>query len=220
VPRLELPSLDGKGIIHTVDGFLLKELEEGEQLTEETPFLYFEKDVVTIDGLWDLAMLGNERFDIEYSLQQLIGGPEVTMMNIEGTFLNRSDGTWAALQDKLPDRKVADHSGKAEKTEGRYYPAGGLGSDCTRVVRTSEILNLQSRLEGRPVDKPMGTTERKTLLTIIAALVKDAKLNINQPGKAAIFIEGLTDELGAHVSKRAIEDHLKKIPDALETRMR
>ncbi|MDO8775179.1 MAG: hypothetical protein Q7K57_42035 [Burkholderiaceae bacterium] len=69
-------------------------------------------------------------------------------------------------------------------------------------------------------EKLLGTTERKTLLTIIAALAKEAKINIEPPGKAALSIEALTDKMGVHVSKRAIEDHLKKIPDALEVRMK
>lgn len=68
---------------------------------------------------------------------------------------------------------------------------------------------------------PLETRERHTLLTIIAALVtRGLKLPINEPGKTARYIEGLTDELGAHVSKRAIEDHLKKIPNGLESRMK
>jgi hypothetical protein len=69
-------------------------------------------------------------------------------------------------------------------------------------------------------EKSLGTIERNTLLTIIAVLAKAAKLDVRLPGKAAQYIEGLSDEMGVHVSKRAIEDHLKKIPDALETRMK
>ena len=69
-------------------------------------------------------------------------------------------------------------------------------------------------------EKPLTTRERDTLLTIIAALAKAAKINIQDAGKAALYIEGLTAELGARVSKRAIEEHLKRIPDALETRMK
>lgn len=68
--------------------------------------------------------------------------------------------------------------------------------------------------------KPLATRERDTLLTIIAAMARAAKIDVSQPGKAALSIEAITDELGAHVSKRAIEDHLKKIPDALGTRMK
>lgn len=70
------------------------------------------------------------------------------------------------------------------------------------------------------IERPLGTRERDTLLTIIAALAKEARLQIDQPGKAALFIEGLTNQLGSPVSKRAIEEHLKKIPNALETRMK
>ena len=65
--------------------------------------------------------------------------------------------------------------------------------------------------------------ERNTLLTIIAVLAKEAKISINdysKPGKAAGYIEGLTSHFGARVSKRAIEEHLKKIPDALAPRMK
>lgn len=67
-------------------------------------------------------------------------------------------------------------------------------------------------------DKPLLKRERDTLLTIIAALVKNSGHDTLSTGKIAGFISGLTDELGAHVSKRAVEDHLKEIPGALEVR--
>lgn len=76
---------------------------------------------------------------------------------------------------------------------------------------------------GADFDRPVSTRERNTLLTIIAVLAKAAKVPLDdysRPGKAAGYIEGLTDDFGTHVSKRAIEEHLKKIPDALETRMK
>ena len=81
---------------------------------------------------------------------------------------------------------------------------------------------LKYEKDAAPVElvKPLITSERNTLLTIIAALAKQAKIDINEAGKSAQYISGLTDELGANVSKRAIEDHLKKIPGALEVRMK
>lgn len=79
----------------------------------------------------------------------------------------------------------------------------------------------QGKTEQPPsAEKPLGTTEKNTLLTIVAALAKAQRIDIYQPGRAAVAIEDLTDKLGAHVSKRAIEEHLKKIPNALETRMK
>ncbi|OSZ75917.1 hypothetical protein CAP37_11295 [Hydrogenophaga sp. IBVHS1] len=67
-------------------------------------------------------------------------------------------------------------------------------------------------------EKPLLTRERDTLLTIIAALAQEANIKISTPSKAAVVIEDLTVRMGAPVSKRAIEEHLKKIPDALGSR--
>ncbi|MDD2744086.1 MAG: hypothetical protein PHV02_17620 [Rhodocyclaceae bacterium] len=220
VPHHELPSLDGKGTFTYADGYPLHDIKNGEQLQGETPFIHFGKEVVSIDGLWDLAMLGNERIDIEFDLQNLIGGPEVTMTNIEGTFLNRSDGTWAALQDQFEDRTIADPDGKKKTIRGSYYPAGGLGTDCTRVIRTSEILALQSRLDGTALDKPLAGRERDTLLTIIAALCKDAGHDYTKHAKTAGLIQSTAAKMGVSIGETTIEGHLKKIPDALGTRMK
>lgn len=84
-----------------------------------------------------------------------------------------------------------------------------------------KIAHLERRSNHAAGDsRPLMTTERNTLLTIIAALAKQAKIDIKEPGKSAQYVSGLTDELGASVSKRAIEDHFKKIPSALEARMK
>ncbi len=67
-------------------------------------------------------------------------------------------------------------------------------------------------------EKPLGERERKTLLVIIAALAKMADIDVAKPSKAAVAIESQTIRMGARVSNRRIEDHLKRIPDALEDR--
>lgn len=218
VPLMKLPPIvNGGDEIHVPQGYPLHEETE---LTEETPFIHFSKEVVTIDGLWDLAMMGNELIDIEFEIQQLIGGPQVTLTNIEGTFLNRLDGTWASLLEQFEDRTFADADGKKKTVKGTYYPAGSLGTDCTRVIRTSEIMALQSRLDGIALDKPLATRERDTLLTIIAALCKDAGYDHTRHAKTAGLIYNTAVTMGVSIGETTIEGHLKKIPDALGTRMK
>ena len=69
------------------------------------------------------------------------------------------------------------------------------------------------------LDRPLGERERATLLTIIAALVKTAEIDVSQPSKASEQIEALTIEaLGIRIPARTVENHLKAIPDALERR--
>lgn len=83
------------------------------------------------------------------------------------------------------------------------------------------------RYEGhfKPVDdaketnKPLITSERNTLLSIIAVLCNEAKLDHTATTKSAGLIQDMAQRLGIHIGKTTIRDHLKKIPEALGTRM-
>ena len=69
-------------------------------------------------------------------------------------------------------------------------------------------------------EKPLGTTERNTLLTIIAALCKEAKLDHTRHAKTAGFIQSTAAKMGLSIGESTIESHLKKIPNALAGRMK
>jgi hypothetical protein len=69
------------------------------------------------------------------------------------------------------------------------------------------------------VDKAMTTTERNTLLTIIAGLCDYSDIKYQERG-AAGQIAKMTEEVGAPVTDDTIRKVLKKIPDALESRMK
>ena len=65
---------------------------------------------------------------------------------------------------------------------------------------------------------PISNKERDTLLVIIAALAKDAGLDLSRTSKAADLVASMTQEMGAPISSSAIESKLKLIPQALENR--
>lgn len=69
------------------------------------------------------------------------------------------------------------------------------------------------------IDKPLLATERTTLLTIIAALCDYSAINHKERG-AATQIAKMTEEIGAPVSDDAIREALKKISNAIESRMK
>ncbi|OYY95915.1 MAG: hypothetical protein B7Y41_01125 [Hydrogenophilales bacterium 28-61-23] len=64
-------------------------------------------------------------------------------------------------------------------------------------------------------ETPLGERERTTLLILIAALAKEARIDVTKHSKAAGLIEDLTQQLGTRVAARTIEDHLKRIPQAI-----
>ena len=73
---------------------------------------------------------------------------------------------------------------------------------------------------GAPDEKPLSTNERNTLLVIIAALCREAKIDYTKPAKAAGMILHTADGMGLKIGETTIERHLKKIPGALEARMK
>lgn len=87
-------------------------------------------------------------------------------------------------------------------------------------VSSSGVGHSDPGVPREDIEKQVGTRERSTLLTVIAALAKKSGIDVLKPSTAGEAIEALTTELGARVSARTIEDHLKRIPDAVERRRR
>lgn len=111
---------------------------------------------------------------------------------MDGPLVNRPDGEWARLVH-LNETLTQPHN-----HPDNYIPDQELPSGALLVVRTS------------------AQRERDTLLVIIAALAEVHGIDVRRVSKAAMEIESATIRKRARVSARAIEDHLRRIPDALE----
>ncbi|WP_166299882.1 hypothetical protein [Bradyrhizobium sp. 2S1] len=210
--RRVIRTLDGKNEIHTFAGLAM----DDEWVIEWTP------EIVPIDGVWDLTMLGPERIDVEHEYQRLTGGPGVTLQSLEAPLVCREDGTYCQLQSHFSDNEFFDPKSLKEPYEhpANYYPAGGLPGDSVLVVRTSALRDLVSRVS-KPIEgteKPIERRERNTLLVVIAALANMAKVDVSKPSAAGAAIESKTAQMGARVAARTIENHLKRIPEALDSR--
>ena len=103
----------------------------------------------------------------------------------------------------------------------RWVKENGLKSgyrfDSKSPDATTKNDNTSAMLQA---ENPLGTRERNTLLAIIAALCNEAKIDHTKPSKAADYILSTADKMGLSISKRGIEEHLKKIPDMLASRMK
>jgi hypothetical protein len=124
------------------------------------------------------------------------------------------------FSDYEDDRKKYLEQQRTRESDD-FYPAGSLPNDCVFVVRTRELRNIEIKLNdiSKKPDKPLETTERNTLLTIIAALCDYSAIDHQKSG-AASQIEKLTLDIGAAVTDDTIRKVLKKIPEALRTRMK
>ena len=89
------------------------------------------------------------------------------------------------------------------------------------IAERNDLLDRNASLAAQVKEnEPLDTRERNTLLTIIAALCNEAKIDHTKPAKAAGLIQSTAARRGVAIGETPIEGHLKKIPDALATRMK
>jgi hypothetical protein len=156
------------------------------------------ESMLSVDGVWDLTMLGCERYYVEDVYQKLNNGPAVEPITEGSSVIREREGFACRIPPELPD--------------------GGLPHDSVFVIRTAALQELEIRISSldKPAEKPLGKRERDNLLVIIAALAKMAKIDVTRPSKAAESIETQILSMGAEGPlRRAIEDHLKRSREAL-----
>jgi hypothetical protein len=212
-----VPILDAKwrfiqmsdgGWVHSIDGLAI----------EQNGVIEYAEQITVLDGIWDLTMLGSERLDVEHQYQILTGGPAVDLHFLGNPIVSRDDGTYCQVQERHSNNEFVNPEMLKPYDYAHinnYHPAARLPTDSVLVVRTSALRELEARMSE---PKPIETRERTTLLVIIAALAELQKIDLKKPSSAAVAIEAQTASMGARVSARTIEDHLKRIPDALEGR--
>ena len=196
-----------------------------------------DEKVYSLSGVWDLAMIGGERIDIEYKYHQLTGGPDVELLNIDGSFVVDEKRTVAMHLMKQFKEFVYDKNLSPEKNDENrrrnYYPAEGLPDDSVLVVRTSALRLLEDTIRDNqkkndpPIRKSAATKAADTYLVIIAALAKKAGINIHEAG-AANKIRRELDLLGIPMTEGTIYNNivevlpqvLADIPDAIGRRQK
>lgn len=126
----------------------------------------------------------------------------------------------SAIRDRLIDYYRELDALKHALAKGEIEATGVYPIDWwIEFWRVRGISLAAPSIAGSNHDKPLRTTERNTLLTIIAALCDYSDIDPKGRG-AAVQIAKMTEEIGATVTDETIRKVLEKIPDALEARMK
>lgn len=67
--------------------------------------LELEDNVTSIEGVWDLPMIGGERLDVEHAYHQHTGGPAVTLTYLDGVFVEGNNGNMCQLQESYDENE-------------------------------------------------------------------------------------------------------------------
>lgn len=110
-------------------------------------WIALDKPVVSIDGVWDLTMVGAEQLDIEHNYQQLTSGLEVTLTYLDGAFVQKGDVV-CQLQESFDDNEYQKGS-KAQQEKMENHIASNLiyGVEA-RELRAEFEENRKNYLEG------------------------------------------------------------------------
>lgn len=168
--------------------------------------------VLSVEGIWDLLMVGGERLDIEHEYQQLTGGPEVKLGTLEGSFFCVPDdpNVVAQLQERFQDCKKG--SFKDYRDPKDYCPRDGLPKDSVLVVRVESIKALEKKLAGT-CDKPPSTKTVNSYLKVISTLSEaliDGLTGVKNTDAEAVLsvldLKGITRP----VSKKTLAHYLEE----------
>lgn len=114
----------------------------------------FSEKVLTIDGVWDLPMLGTECLDVEHKFQMLTDGPEITLTGLDGAFVEREDGVIFQIQDEF-DKEWIDYQKSEESKQKkldfyRNYLDKRVANNEIDEQEAAKLLDQRKKNLGRP----------------------------------------------------------------------
>ena len=159
-------------------------------------------------ALWEKMKQDKNKEALEYqkSLYKCIHRHRKHFAEIEKRLLEFIDRLHIAENNLHPLGEIEIVDGGANKINLSAFGAWA----------TERKWDLSDQFPRKELEKSLGKRERETLLVLIAALAKDAKIDISKPSAIAASIENSTKELGARISVRTIEEKLKLIPEAIK----
>ena len=117
-------------------------------------------------------------------------------------------------------KQLRPHEYRATESPANFNSTSVIlrGSELEAFVASLAKVPSTNGAEPPETDKPLSTKERNTLLVIIAALARAAKIDLSKPSKAGESIANLTEIIGAPVDHATVEQKIRQIADALESR--
>jgi hypothetical protein len=130
----EVPSLDNLGSVRIYKGPTI--YTDG----VATHIVEFEIDIVELEGIYDLAMLGSEKTDVARRYHTLNGGPQIDSVNLVGAFISGGKGRLCQIQASLEDQQNISGSRATLEKLAAQFEAGDTDVDITesRLSRFKE----------------------------------------------------------------------------------
>jgi hypothetical protein len=175
---------------------------------DDETFLNLEDNASIITGVWDLAMIGAEALDIEHEWQQLTGGPEVTLISLDGAFVKSPDNqTVCQLQESYDQNEFQSGSKAQLESLKRHIAENNLNKKDAEKLLTRYHENREKYLEKRANEKrvndfyPAGGLPEDSVLVVRTQALMDLQNKV----------AGKNNEVQNELSPRAETAYLNAI---------
>jgi hypothetical protein len=111
-------------------------------------FLNLESNVTTIKGVWDLPLIGGERFGVEHELHRLLSLPNVNLPDLNNVLVERHDGEMWLLQERYGDIESRKGS-NAQLTKMRQYIADNNIGDEEALELNNQYSEARKKFNAR-----------------------------------------------------------------------
>jgi len=176
-------------------------------------FINLADKVTTIHGIWDLAMLGDERLDVEHQYQMLTDGPEVTLTGLDGAFVEKEGGPICQLQENFDQNEyMPGSSAQLEKLKERIA-TNNIGEDEAKELldkhkkQRDEYLKNREKKDRSEDYFPAGGLPPDSVLVVRTKALIDLQERLSQKGS----------DKNADLDIRAERTYLNIIGAMLET---
>jgi len=150
------------------------------------------KKVVSINGIWDLSMVGSERLDIEHEYQMLTDGPVVELTCLEGVLVEREGGQMCQLCDSFDQNEYQSGSTAQLEKIREHITSNNIGKVKSEKLLERHKKKRQEYLEVRKKNNyeddyyPAGGLPKDSVLVVRTQALLDLQKKL--------LVEELTEE--------------------------
>lgn len=173
--------------------------------------------IIQISGVYDLVMVGGDRFDVMLRYQELTNGehPDIPL-NIMGIYVDSESGDRYQLLSKFSDAGLPNKIWYIDDKESEFYPSFELPDGYMFVVRPSALTELEAKI--------LNDTDKDKLINSEEEIKKKA---VSQPDQHRTHGDSLLISLGimakiisesAPKFKHGKKPNAKQIADEVENK--
>lgn len=186
-------------------------------------WLFFSRELMYANDIWDLSMLGQEFQHIERLYYKELNGTVLYGAfngHIQAVVLKRRD-SFCKLKNiqvppDIPDHEISNFVDNA--SNDKFYDCIDLNSYPHQlVIKTEELSRFVQSLSDTPLvisqdEKPLSSKERNTFLKLIGALLRELEIEPSETGITPA-IQLMTEKSGIPISQNTILKILRQVSD-------